>query len=49
MTDIGTITFQRDSGSPLKIADVLYVPGLRKNLVSVVVLEDRGYEVMFRK
>ena len=37
------------SGSPLRLADVLYFLGLRKNLVSVVVLEYHGYEVMFRK
>ena len=49
MTNIGTITFQRESGSPLRLADVLYVPGLRKNLVSIAVLEDHGYEVIFRK
>ena len=47
--NIGTVTFQREFVSPLRLADVLYVPGLRKNLVSVAVLEDRGYEVMFRK
>ena len=27
----------------------MYVPGLKKNLVSIAVLEDCGYEVMFRK
>ena len=27
----------------------MYVPNLRKNLVSIVVLEDRGYEAMFKK
>lgn len=48
-TNIGTITFQRESGSPLILADVLYVLGLRKNLFSVVILEDRGYDVIFRK
>ena len=49
MTDIGTVTFQRESGSPLRLEDFLYVLGLRNNLVSVVVLEDHGYDVMFRK
>ena len=29
--------------------DVLYVPGLRKNLVSIAMLEDHGYDVIFRK
>ena len=48
-TVIGTVTFQREYRSPLRLADVLYVPGLRKNLVSIVVLKDYGYDVMFRK
>ena len=30
---IGTVSFQRESGKPLCIADVLYVPGLTKNLI----------------
>ena len=48
-TDIGTVTFQRECGFPTKLTDVLYVPGLRKNLVLVAVLEDHGYDVIFRK
>ena len=48
-TDIGKITFQREYGSPLILANVLYVPGLRKNLVFVAVLEEHSYEVMFKK
>jgi hypothetical protein len=27
----------------------MYVPGLKKNLVSVSMLEDRGYDVIFSK
>ena len=46
-TDIGTITFQRQSGKPFQLKDVMHVPGLNKNLVSVAMLEDRGYEVFF--
>eukprot|EP00253_Pinus_taeda_P026647 PITA_26647 len=45
---VGTLTFQRESKPPLKVTDVLYVPGIRKNLISVSALEDRGYEVLFR-
>ena len=37
-TDIGTITFQRENGSHLRLAYVLHVPGQRKNLVSIVIL-----------
>ena len=44
----GTVIFQRESLPPLKLSDVLYVPGLKKSLVSVSSIEDRGYEVVFR-
>lgn len=42
-------TFQRESGSPLRITYVMYVPGLKNNLVYVAVLEDHGYDVIFSK
>ena len=29
------------------LKDVMHVPGLKKNLVLVVMLEDKGYEVVF--
>eukprot|EP00253_Pinus_taeda_P009645 PITA_09645 len=45
---VGTLTFQRESKPPLKVTEVLYVPGMRKNLIYVSALEDRGYEVLFR-
>jgi hypothetical protein len=48
-TRIGTVSFQRESGKPLSFVDVLYVPGMTKNLISVSTLEDKGYEVTFRK
>ena len=31
----GSVTFQRESLQPMMLRDVLYVPGLKKNLVSV--------------
>ena len=43
----GTITFQRESMSPMVLRDVLYVPGLKKKLVSVSMIEDRGLGVSF--
>ena len=49
MTGIGTITFQREWGSPLKIKDVMFVSSLRKNIISVAMLEYRGYDVIFNK
>ena len=35
---IGTVTFRRDSMPPISFTDVLYVPGLKKNLISVSTL-----------
>ena len=46
-TGIGTITFERESGNPFLLKDVMHVPGLKKNLVSVAMLEDKGYDVVF--
>ena len=43
-----TVSFQRESLPPLAVSKVLYVPGLRKNLISVSTIEDKGYEVTFR-
>ena len=48
-TDIETVTFQRESSSPLTLKYVMYVLGLKKNLVSVSMLEDHGYDVIFSK
>jgi hypothetical protein len=47
VTGIGTITFQMESGKPFQLKDVMHVLGLKKNLVSVVMLEDKGYDVVF--
>lgn len=49
MTDIGTIIFYRYLGSPLRVKDVIFILGLKKNLVSIEVLEDCGYDVIFIK
>ena len=43
----GTDVFQREHGSPLSLYNVMYVPGLKKNLVSIAMLEDKGYDVVF--
>ena len=45
---VGIVSFQRESGKPLSFADVLYVPRLTKNLISVSTLEDKGFQVKFR-
>ena len=46
---VGTVAFQREHGAPLTLIDVKYVPRLKKNLVSVAMLEDKGYDVLFSK
>eukprot|EP00253_Pinus_taeda_P029879 PITA_29879 len=46
---VGMIAFQREHGASITLTDVKYVPGLKKNLVSVAMLEDKGYDVVFSK
>jgi hypothetical protein len=43
----GTISFQRESLPPMSLREVLYVSGLKKNLVSFSAIEEMGYEVLF--
>jgi hypothetical protein len=45
---VRTIKFERESGKSLHLLGVLYVPGLKKNLVSMSTLEDKVYEVSFK-
>jgi hypothetical protein len=47
VNSIATITFHRESGKPFQLKVVMHVPGLKKNLVSVTMLEDKGYDVVF--
>jgi hypothetical protein len=46
---VGTSTFQLDSNILLQLSEVLYVPGMKMNLVFVSSLEDKGYKVTFSK
>jgi prepilin-type processing-associated H-X9-DG protein len=43
----GTVSVQRESLPPMLLRDVMCVLGLKKNLVSVSTIEDRGYGVLF--
>jgi hypothetical protein len=43
-----TVSFQRESLPPMTLTEVLYVPSLKKNLVSVSTIEEKGFEVLFR-
>jgi hypothetical protein len=44
---IGSISFQLESRSIFHVDEILYVPELKKKLLSVAVLEDKGYVVTF--
>jgi hypothetical protein len=44
---VGTSTFQLDSNMHLQLSEVLYVPVMKRNLVSIFSLEDKGYKVTF--
>ena len=49
VSSAGMVMFQREHGAPLTLTNVNYVPGLKKNLVSVAMMEDKGYDVVFSK
>jgi hypothetical protein len=44
---VRTSTFQIDSDMQLKLEEVLYVPGMKRNLISISALEDKGYKITF--
>jgi hypothetical protein len=45
----GSTSFQFHSGNIFHIDEILYVPGLKKNLIFVPVLESKGYSIAFSK
>jgi len=44
---VGSTSFQLDSGIILHIGGILFVPSLKKNLLSISTLEDKGFRVTF--
>ena len=40
-------TIELESGNNVHLSNVLYVPGLKKNLVSISCLEDKGDRISF--
>ena len=44
---IGNCTLKLKSGNSLLLKGVLYVPGIKRNLISVTTLEDDGHNVAF--
>jgi hypothetical protein len=47
MKGVGSCTFQLDFDIALQLSEVLYVPRMKRNLVYVSTLEDKGYKVIF--
>ena len=45
----GTSSLHLDSSITLQLSNVLYVPGIKRNLISISALEDKGYHVAFSK
>ena len=44
---IDEASYKLDSGNPLKMKEVLYVPGLKKNLLSISAFDKKGYRIAF--
>jgi hypothetical protein len=44
---VGESNYKLDSRTPMKMKDVLYVPGLTKNLLSISALDKKGFKVVF--
>ena len=44
---LGEASYKLDSGKPMKMKDVLYVPGLKKNILSISALDKKGFIVSF--
>ena len=43
----GPSSYKLDSGKSMKMKDVLFVPGLKKNLLSISTLDAKGIRVAF--
>ena len=46
---VGSVRFQLEYGKFLELDGVLFVPGLRVNLLSLSALEDVGYCTLFKR
>ena len=44
---IGESSYKLDSGTSIKMKEVLYAPGWKKNLLSISALDKKGYRVAF--
>eukprot|EP00253_Pinus_taeda_P036125 PITA_36125 len=44
---VGNVTIQLNQGNTIHLQEVLYVPDLKKNLVSISAMDDKGHKVAF--
>ena len=44
---MGEASYKLDFGNSMKMKDILYVPGLKKNLLSISALDKKGFIVAF--
>ena len=44
---VGNVTLQLNQGNTIHLQEVLYVPDLKKNPVSISTMEDKGFKVAF--
>ena len=44
---VGEASYKLNSGKPIKMKEILYVPGLKNNLLSISTLDEKGYKVAF--
>ena len=44
---VGNVTLQLNQGNTIHLQEVLYVSDLKKNLVSISAMEDKGFKVAF--
>jgi hypothetical protein len=45
---VGIIPFRPQSSNSLDFDNVLFIPNLKKNLFSVLIMEDKGFVVKFK-
>eukprot|EP00253_Pinus_taeda_P023931 PITA_23931 len=45
MKCVGNVSLKLNQGNTIHLQDVLYVPNLKKNVVSISVMEDKGYKL----
>jgi len=49
VTSMGTIIFHREHVAPFTLKNVMHIPGLMKNFVSISMLKYRGYDAILLK